>query len=138
MAKGTTILVLDSSIIAKWFIDEEKSQQARKIYHEAQKTGTTIYAPSLAHYEIGNVLLKKKMPAIHAHFILQTLTESPIIWIDMTMQITKRTYDIAQMYEMTYYDAVFIACAESVGGKLVTANIKHQGKYSGKATIQAL
>ena len=131
-------VVLDSSVIAKWFIDEEGSLEARSIYSQAQELSINICAPTLAQFEIGNVLVKKKFSAIHARYILQTLNESPIKWIDMTTQIMNRTYDIAIAYQITFYDSVFIACAESVEANLISANVKHQGKYSGVVKIKSL
>lgn len=131
-------VILDASVLVKWFLPEDGHVEARKIYKNAYEGLCQIYSPNLSIFEFGNTLIKKKLPEVQAHFILDALRNSPIVWLDMTTTLMSRTYDIAYDYSMTYYDASFIACAEHIQGELITDNFKHHSKYKGNVKIRAL
>ena len=52
-------LVVDSSVVVKWFVPEPYSTEARRILR-AYQTGTlTLLVPDLLYAEVGNIVWKK-------------------------------------------------------------------------------
>ena len=52
----TADIILDSSVIAKWFFPEESGQLALKIKDDFTTNVTSISAPLLLYWEINNLL----------------------------------------------------------------------------------
>ena len=48
-------IVLDASVVAKWFIEEEDTEKAIEIRDKFVRGEIKILVPSLLIYEIGNV-----------------------------------------------------------------------------------
>lgn len=124
-------IVVDSSVIVKWINqDNEKYiDKADKILQKAFEEKVFLLSPELARYEVGNVLLLgKKLTSIQAQQILATFYKLPVKFISISLNLCQKTYEIAERYKITFYDASFIALAELEEATLVTDNIKHQGK----------
>lgn len=123
-------VVLDSSVTVKFLnqIDEDLTAQADKILVDAQQGKVSLVSPELSKYEIGNALLKKKLKASHAHEALEILYQLPISFIPESQELSKKTYQIANQFGITYYDAAFVALAKELDARLITDNYKHQGK----------
>ncbi|PIR43872.1 hypothetical protein COV24_00430 [candidate division WWE3 bacterium CG10_big_fil_rev_8_21_14_0_10_32_10] len=123
--------VVDSSIIVKWLSvsNEQHIEKADKLLSDSLQGNVELFAPELAKYEVGNVLLKGKQLATKEAFIsLGTAYALPITFVSESEEIAKNTYSIAVSSSITYYDAAFISLAEQYGASLITENIKHQGK----------
>jgi len=124
-------LVIDSSVIVKWLNDnnEKNIEEADIILAEAIAGQVEIFAPELAKYEIGNVLLlKKKLTPKEVEVTIQALYSYPIQFIPETEELGKDTFKIAFDSGVTCYDAAFISLAKQLDATLITENIKHQGK----------
>lgn len=124
-------IVVDSSVIVKWLntTDEKNLIKADKILSDALKNKIELFAPELAKYELGNVLLfSKKLTPEETEIPFHALFVSPIQFIPQSEELAKETFKIADSAGITYYDASFLSLAEQVGALLVTDNIKHQGK----------
>lgn len=50
--------VLDSSVIAKLFIDEKDSDKAAELFEKSNTTDIALVASTLVFYEVGNRILK--------------------------------------------------------------------------------
>ena len=53
-------IVLDSSVIAKWFFEEENREKAIHLRQLHKQTDIAIKVPSLLLFELGNIFLNKK------------------------------------------------------------------------------
>jgi predicted nucleic acid-binding protein len=51
-------LVVDSSVVIKWFVVEPYSAEARRILTDYQNGVCTLLAPDLMNAEIGNIIWK--------------------------------------------------------------------------------
>ena len=125
-------LIVDSSVIVKW-LNQTKEQslgQADKILNEAREGKTELIAPELAKYEVGNVLITKRVDPSNVKISLATLYSLPIIFITESLDLAEKTYSLADGLRLTYYDASFLSLAKQYNATLVTENIKHQGKTS--------
>lgn len=126
-----TPLVVDSSVVVKWFstAGEAYVSQAEQILQDARAGTVHLYVPELMKYEIGNVLWKgKKVPPAEAQSVLDTFYILPLQFVPETRLLAQLSYDLAATYDLTYYDAVFSALAQALGGVLVTSDTKHQGR----------
>ncbi|MBL7150742.1 type II toxin-antitoxin system VapC family toxin [Candidatus Microgenomates bacterium] len=125
-------IVLDTSVIIKWFTKEIKSSDA-KVYLEGFREGKyQIVLPELAKYELGNAILKgKKFSFYKARKIFSTFYSFPLIFVEENESQSLLTYKTAQKLNITYYDASFLALAKQEKATLITANPKHQKKIAG-------
>lgn len=132
--------VVDSSVIIKWLNtdNEQNLEQADKLLQKARDGKTELFAPELAKYEIGNVLLKgKQLTSNQAKISLGTVYALPITYVTDSQVLAHETYSLAHQLEITYYDASFMSLARQYNAVLVTENIKHQGK-SEKVKVTSL
>jgi len=133
-------IVIDTSVIVKWLnqTNEKNIDKADKIMEKALKGEVELFAPELAKYELGNVLLKgKKLVPKEAYISLGTLYSLPINFITESEDLARETYGLASNLGVTYYDASFISLAKRYNATMITDNIKHQGK-STKVKIKYL
>lgn len=124
-------IILDSSVILKWFYkeDEKHLAQAELTLKHILEGETILLVPELVKYEVLNVLLtSKKLPYLHAKDALDLFFKLPISFAVLDLQLASNTYKIAIEADITYYDASFIALAKQEDAVLVTDNPKHQAK----------
>jgi predicted nucleic acid-binding protein len=53
-------LVVDSSVVIKWFVVEPHSTEARRLLNDYQDGNLSLLAPDLLAAEIGNIVWKKQ------------------------------------------------------------------------------
>jgi len=108
-------MVIDASVILKWFIQENDSDRAAEI-KTAHTIGTSCIAiPDLALYEVGNALRYK--PEFSNHEVRLCLAEIYDLAIDIispNIDMLASVSEISRRYDITFYDAVFTD-SESVG-----------------------
>ena len=123
-------IVVDSSVIVKWLnqTNEVNIAKADEILQSAFEGSVELVAPELARYEIGNVLMKKRLTIPEAVISLSTVYSLPISFIPESEELANETYNIAFNSGITYYDASFMSLAKLYDATLVTENLKHQGK----------
>lgn len=126
-------LIVDSSVITKWLNkkDEGNLDKVNLLLENTRNGKVELFAPELAKYEVGNVLLtSKKLTPNEANISLGTAYSLPITFVGETEDLSKQTFEIAYKHGITYYDASFLSLAKQYNATLVTDNIKHQGKSS--------
>ncbi|OGG91917.1 hypothetical protein A3H16_02715 [Candidatus Kaiserbacteria bacterium RIFCSPLOWO2_12_FULL_53_8] len=130
MSTAETIVV-DSSVMVKWCSeqDEQHLEQASLLLKQCAEGIISIAIPELAHYEVGNALLKGKGLSINAMGkALSFLYDLPLISVPESLELAEQTYRIAVEDEISYYDASFLSLALLLRAPLITENVKHQGK----------
>src|SRR5713226_4365885 len=107
---GSHRYLLDSNVIAKWFVQEEDSERAieiRDLFIEERVHVSTI---SLARYELGNVFWKhpsKTADAVREDFA--TLSDLAIPTLDLEdPQVLARIFQTARNLKITFYDASYL------------------------------
>lgn len=123
--------VVDSSVIIKWLnaVDEDQLNQAQKLLDQIEIGRVIAIVPELVKYEIGNALLKgKRLKLYEAEDALDAFSKIPIHVISLSFEELFLIYEIAELHNITFYDATFIALAKKYRASLVTANPKHQKK----------
>lgn len=125
-------VVIDTSVILKWYLQEAGTFKAKQIYKDFQNQKIQIILPELIKYELGNALLKgKKLDSNKVKQPLANFYRLPLIFVALDNQLAFLTYQIAEQLKITFYDACFLALAKREKAVLITANPKHQQKAKG-------
>lgn len=117
-------VVLDASVVAKWFIEEqdtEKALQVRDLYVDG-KIG--LITPVLILFELGNVL--RKHPSFSIEDSERALEAFLNLKIDLRSfvepTLLKKTYRLSKDLGITFYDASYLALARSLKLVLLTGD----------------
>lgn len=118
-------IVVDSSIVIKWFVTEPLSEEARRVLNGYQSGALTLIAPDLLAAEIGNIVWKKvRMQGLareDAQQIISAFRELDIELIP-TISLLEDAVRIAMAHERTVYDALYIALSEREQSLFITAD----------------
>jgi len=130
-----TALVLDSSVIAKWFFPEDDAQKAIKIKEKFTDNSISVAVPLLLYYEINNILktavkafridkneaIKVYKAFLNLHFVAYS-----------SELLMEKTLENALKFDISSYDASYTALAEYLQIPFVTADKKLLNKISGE------
>lgn len=135
-----TPIVVDSSVVVKWFVhDEFKTSPALKLLNIFKEGKRDFVIPDLLFYEVGNVFLKKwphSLEKIEKAFV--HLWHLPWFLIPLRQSLLTRTLEMAAHYGITFYDALFVATAEWAEAAFVTADKKMLSKIKHLPFVQSL
>lgn len=114
-------IFLDSSVIAKLFIDEKGSENASTLMKLSGTNGVEIKAAELSIYEVGNEIVKNlgKKSRNTDEFMMQLFLLN-IDYISLDSDLAARATEIAVKKSVSYYDAVHVATCQENEGILVT------------------
>jgi predicted nucleic acid-binding protein len=114
-------LVVDASVVIKWFIDEPHHEEARQLLLERE----ALHAPDLLISEAGNIvwkkLLKNEMTEKQAQSIALSLSDLPVT-LHPSTELVERALGIAFAIRHSVYDCLYLACAEKLASRLITAD----------------
>jgi len=116
-----TRLIVDASVAIKWVVPEEHSTAAQSLLRE----GSDLRSPDLLWAEAGNILWKKwrrkELTSQEAGEILTDLRQFPL-HILPTEPLCDLAWSIAQRFDRSFYDSLYLALAVSDSCPLVTAD----------------
>jgi predicted nucleic acid-binding protein len=122
-----TTVILDSSVIAKWFFSEVDTDKALEIKEKFTNNSISIAVPVLLYYEINNILKtavktfridpKEALKAYNAFLKLNFITYSSEL-------IMGKILEIAMRFDISSYDAAYISLAEYLQIPFLTADQK--------------
>lgn len=116
-------LVIDTSVALKWYLDENKSQSARKIYDNIKNGKIFAVAPEYILIEVTNVLLKHyKISVVEIIDVVNDLHNLGIEFIAQSVISFERLINTSSTHKLAIYDALFLECAHISGYKLITAD----------------
>ena len=122
-------LVLDASAVVKWFVEEEESNEMRKIRDLYLKGKVAVYVPSLLFVEFANVLrfvkgltLTDVVNAVKALNLLRLNVVSDLDILDRAVELAFKT-------GITVYDAIYVALAKITNSKLITYDTELLNKF---------
>ena len=119
-------LVVDASVIVKWYVMEEHREQALKLRDDFVEGKLTLTAPSLMPYEVLNAVkrAKKDISIETLGTVIESLTFYGIILHELRGELARLTVKTAIENGVTVYDAAYIALAKLSGTILYTADEK--------------
>lgn len=117
------MIVLDASVIIKWFVQESDSEIALRFKEALLRGKVNIVLPDLALYEILNVLRFKSGVTEEAiKSILPALLNLGLDIIAPSQRLLEESLHLSFATELSVYDSVYLALANELGAKLVTAD----------------
>lgn len=127
-SKNLTDIILDSSVIAKWFFpSEENSEIALKIRDQFLSKKISISIPVLIYYEINN-LIRSNIKSLRINEDLAKEAYSGFLELDLiaysSKELMKLALEKAISLDISSYDASYLALAENLKIPLITADQK--------------
>jgi predicted nucleic acid-binding protein len=122
-------LVLDTSVVVKWFVEEKDVENALAIRTKFVRREVELFLPDLLFYELANVLrYKPDFNNIDVHKSISSLFNIGISPLPFSEIVAIKAVTIAMDFEVTFYDAYFYALAEELSIRLLTADEKAYSK----------
>lgn len=119
------LLVLDTSVIGKWFKEEPGSNISLKIREEFFQGKHEIVIPDLVLYELSNALrYDKKFDLDLITKAIDSLIEMDLEIVLPTKEIINQAVSLAFSYNITVYDGIFISLGKLIKGTVITADEK--------------
>lgn len=119
-------MVIDSSVVLKWFEDEQDGDLARDLYVRLKKGEADFASSSFLLVECANVLLgAKRLSKDLVWEAVEKIAQSGIEFVDLEMGlVSERLVRVASMYGLSVYDSIYVDLAMRHGVKLLTADKK--------------
>ena len=117
-------LVLDTSVVAKWFLKEKDSNKAKILLDSYIAGDMDFVIPGLLLFELANALWKRQGDGLNQSKAQQSYSD----FLDLEIEQIENTdiillaLELAFNHEITAYDAVFIALAQALNCDLITAD----------------
>ena len=117
-------MILDTSVIAKWFIEEEDTPKALKIRKEYVRGEIDVEIPDLLIYELANVLRYKHFSDEEIKDAISSIMDMDFLIIAPSQSLIHKAAQISLNEDVTIYDAVYIALSDHFSTPVVTADKK--------------
>ncbi len=123
--KQANHLVLDSSVIIKWFSQEEDTPKALKIRERFLKGSINIIVPDIQIYEIANALrYNKTFQESEVKEAIKSLIDIGLSVFVPTKEVIECAVELSFKFGISFYDAYFVALAKKLNIPLITADEK--------------
>ncbi|MDE1865815.1 MAG: type II toxin-antitoxin system VapC family toxin [Candidatus Micrarchaeota archaeon] len=117
-------IVLDASVIAKLFLKEEGSDTAIRLKDGHVEGKIEILAPSLMKYELISALKSKHFSKNEIKLASEVVRDYGFSVIELDDQLFDRVAELSIDYNISAYDASYLALAEEAAALLCTADEK--------------
>ncbi len=118
-------IVLDSSVMIKWFVAEPLSSESRKLLDDYQAGKLLVLAPDLLNAEVANIVWKKHrfqgLARPDADQIIDAFRALEIAFIPNSV-LLEDAFHIAIEHQRTVYDALYIALSQREQCPYITAD----------------
>lgn len=126
-------ICVDASLVVKWLVDENGSEQAGRLLEDWRNHA--LVAPAFMPAEVASTLRKKvargQLTVSEGEQALEVLDGFGVDLV-ATADVLRDAWRIAARFEQpTVYDAVYLAVAEKVGGEFWTADAELVGRLGG-------
>jgi predicted nucleic acid-binding protein len=122
--------VVDASVVIKWFLPEIHSESAV----QARRLRQRLHVPAFLTLELGNVIAKKirreELTRADGETILKELRHLPL-QRHADERLFPAAYELAIDTRQSLYDCLYLALAEAVDGRLITADRKFHNALAG-------
>jgi len=133
------MVVVDASVVLKWFLPEEGAPEAMTILNDHVFGREEIFVPDLLFYEIVNALRYKHDLDTHAvERFIEVLSWFELKRIGTDEQFLKEIPRLAREFDISGYDAAYVALAHIFHCSLITADAKLAQKIEGKIPVHLI
>jgi len=131
--------ILDSSVVIKWFSEEEDTATALEFREGYIQGELEIVTPDLLLYEIANALrYNKNVNENDVKEAVDSLIKLGINIVVPTKDIMDSAISLAFKFDITLYDAYFLALAKELNFICVTADKKLYAKVKELVFVKLL
>jgi predicted nucleic acid-binding protein len=131
------VLVVDASVVVKWFVLEEYSDEARLLRRAYVEGLVDLAAPSLLLYEVLNALkYSAAFGEDELKKVARVLEDYQFTLYPLQGEMAQKTVEIAMRKGVTIYDASYVALAYMLDTMLYTADEKLIGKIGDPDTVK--
>lgn len=136
----TATVVLDSSVLLKWFRQGEELADRALALRAAFLAGELeVVLPWLAAYEVANVLrFKRDLTSSQVQDAVQALLDMDLSWVAPTPALMRRAVALACEADLTVYDATFVALAEGLEATFITADERLTERLGDRGRVRRL
>lgn len=121
----TESIVVDASVVVKWYITEKYSEEALKIRDRHVNGEIQLLAPTLLPYEVINALKYSNLYTENELKLAATsLLNYGISLHPVTVKYAEKIVEIAVENNITVYDASYIALSVINNTRMITADEK--------------
>lgn len=119
------LLVLDASVVVKWFKEEIHKEHALKIREDFYLAVHEITVPDLLLYELANSMrFDGKFDEKSVKSAIESIIEMDIDITIPTGEIINSAIELSYKHGVTVYDAIYVALANLIDATFVTADGK--------------
>ncbi|MBI5166176.1 MAG: type II toxin-antitoxin system VapC family toxin [candidate division NC10 bacterium] len=117
--------VVDSSIAVKWFVEEEHTEEALRIFDDLLSGAKILWAPDLLISEFTNVMWKRVLAGdIDEAFAVQSVRD--LLQIDLKIvesrELVSSALELAVQFRRTVYDSLYLALSLRLECPIITAD----------------
>jgi predicted nucleic acid-binding protein len=131
-------IIIDASVIIKWLLPDEEDPVAMNIKNDFAAKEMTISIPYLTYYEVGNVLKiavkRDRITKDIAEKLYQAFVNLDFV-VYATRDLSMLTISKTLEYDISFYDASYIALAEYLNIPFLTADSKLANNVDNKLVI---
>lgn len=120
-------LVLDASVLLKWFLEEPGSAAALELKRRYLEGEVAIALPDLALYEVPNVLrFKRHVPEAEVKAAVRALWELGLDIVAPKESLLEHAIHLSFTTGLSLYDCAYVALANELNAVLMTADNRLQ------------
>lgn len=125
-------VILDTSVILKWYVQETQSEKANLLLEKYKQGSLSIFIPDIVSLELANALyFGARYKGKILEEILTSFYKLDLFVIPLSESVIWGTSKVMEKLSIAIYDALFIYLAEQKQIPLITADKKHhQKKFS--------
>jgi predicted nucleic acid-binding protein len=125
--RDITDAVVDASVIAKWYLKDEDLVEEADALLEAFSAGIIeLTAPSFAQYEVANALKKAahegRIQRDDMGVLMHACGQLALAQASDPAPRVIAAVDLALRFGTSFYDSLYLALAEELGWRLITAD----------------
>lgn len=118
-------VVLDASIALKWFFNEVDSEKALKLQARLNDKTIQSFVPQIFFFEVINAMKTKPTSTPRdVKRAIRIIINLPFYSEKVNKSLLTKANYFAQKYDLTIYDASYLALAKLLGVNLITADEK--------------